>query len=231
MNRKIKNIVTATTALVSFAIMADDTASLTFDAGYNNQYIINGVSRAEATAYAGFAAIKPLKYADVYVSGVLLPKDGIDQSHWTVGTGKSVTTTDWLTLRFDATATRHQAGGFGIKNSTEFGVKVEAQNSFFTPYVRGAYDINLEQAGAGVGLYRTFELPFGFKTTPSAEYVKFERYDAATAKLNISRPIGNFVPYAEVGVIDNNFSTAKYRFATQELTAELVYSAGIKYTF
>jgi hypothetical protein len=62
----------------------------------------------------------------------------------------------------DATATRHQAGGFGIKNSTEFGVKLEAQNKWVTPYVRGAYDINLEQAGAGVGVYRTFALPFVF---------------------------------------------------------------------
>ena len=162
---------------------------------------------------------------------MLLPKDGVDQSHWTVGTGKSVKTFEWLTLRLDATATRHQAGGFGIKNSTEFGVKLEAQNKWVTPYVRGAYDINLEQAGAGVGLYRTFELPFGFKATPAAEFVKFERYDAITAKLNVSRPIGNFVPYLEAGVVDNNFSTAKYRFATEELTAEVLYSAGVKYTF
>ncbi len=84
--------------------------------------------------------------------------------------------------------------------STEFGVKLEAQNPWLTPYVRGAYDINLEQAGVGAGVYHTFGLPFGFKATPSAEFVKFERYDAVTAKLNVSRPIGNFVPYAEVGV-------------------------------
>ena len=85
--------------------------------------------------------------------------------------------------------------------------------------------------GAGVGVYRTFALPFGFNATPAAELVKFERYDAVTAKLNVSRPIGNFVPYLEVGVIDNNFSAAKYRFATEELTAEVLYSAGVKYTF
>jgi hypothetical protein len=228
----MKKLVLVLAALFAAAsVTAEDTSSLTFDAGYNNQYIINGVSRAEGTAYAGFAAVKSLKYADVYVSGVLLPKDGIDQSHWTVGTGKGVKTFEWLTLRLDATATRHQAGGFGIKNSTEFGVKLEAQNPWLTPYVRGAYDINLEQAGVGAGVYHTFGLPFGFKATPSAEFVKFERYDAVTAKLNVSRPIGNFVPYAEVGVIDNNFSTAKYRFATEELTAEVLYSAGVKYTF
>lgn len=213
------------------SVIAEDTASLTLDAGYNNQYIVNGVSRAEGSAYVGFAVVKSLKYADVYVSGLLLPKDGVDQSHWTVGTGKGVKTFDWLTLRLDATATRHQAGGFGIKNSTEFGVKLEAQNPWLTPYIRGAYDINLEQAGTGFGLYRAFSLPLGFKATPSAELVKFEKYDAVTAKLNVSRPIGNFVPYAEIGVIDNNFSTAKYRFATEELTAEVIYSAGIKYTF
>lgn len=228
----MKKLVLVLAALFAAAtVYAEDTASLTLDAGYNNQYIVNGVSRAEATPYVGFAAVKSLQYADVYVSGLLLPNGVSDQSHWTVGTGKGLKTFEWLTLRLDATATRHQAGGFGIKNSTEFGVKLEAQNKWLTPYVRGAYDIDLEQAGVGVGLYRTFSLPLGLKATPSAEFVKFEKYDAVTAKLNISRPFGNFVPYAEVGVIDNNFSVAKYRFATEELSAAVLYSAGIKYTF
>ena len=143
----------------------------------------------------------------------MLPNGVNDQSHWTVGTGKGLKAAEWLTFRADATATRHQAGGLGIKNSTEFGVKLEAQNSLVTPYVRGAYDIDLQQAGVGVGAYRVQNLFWGFKATPSAEFVKFEKYDAVTAKLNLSRPFGAFVPYAEVGIVDNSFSTAKYKLS------------------
>lgn len=208
-----------------------DNASLTLDAGYNNQYLVNGVSRSDSSPYVGFAAVKSLKYADVYVSGLLLPDEGLDQSHWTVGTGKGLKTFEWLTLRGDATVTRHQAGVVGIPNSTEFGVKLEFQNSLVTPYVRGAFDIDLEQTGYGFGAYRVQNLFWGFKATPLVEYIKFTQYDAVTAKLTLSRPIGGFTPYAEVGWVDNNFNASKYKFATQELTGEVIYSAGIKYTF
>ena len=227
----MKKLVLVLAALLAAVTIKADDASLTLDAGYNNQYLVNGVTRAETSPYVGFAASKSLKYADVYVSGILLPNGVNDQSHWTVGTGKGLKAAEWLTFRADATATRHQAGGLGIKNSTEFGLKLEAQNSIVTPYVRGAYDIDLQQAGVGVGAYRVQNLFWGFKATPSAEFVKFEKYDAVTAKLTLSRPFGAFVPYAEVGIVDNNFSTAKYKFAITELKADVYYSAGIKYTF
>jgi len=219
----------------ALVVNAADSASIGVEAGYNNHYIVNGVSRADGTPFIGVNAIKSLKYADVYAGGTLLPNEGSDQSHWTLGAGKSFGLSEKFSLRATADVTRHQSGIAGIPNSTEFGAKVALNNPYVTPYVRGAFDIDLDQQGVFVGLSRTQNLFYGFTVTPAVEYGYVAEYTAVNAKATLARPFtfsfGNVTPYAEVGWFDNNFDGTKYNWATREFSGTVVYAAGLKLTF
>lgn len=237
----MKKVLVLVALLASYVATAQSNSNISVEAGYNNQYIVNGVSRSEGTAFVGVGAVKSLKYADVYLGGTLLADGELDQSHWTLGTGKEVSVwKDVFSARADATVTRHQAGSFGIPNSTEFGVKLALPNKWVTPYVRGAFDIDLDQKGVFVGAERAQKLPYGFVITPAVEYGKVygadsSTYDAVNAKATLTRPfelsIGVLTPFVSAGWFDNNFSTAKYNWATREFSGDVVYSAGLKLTF
>lgn len=226
--------------LTALAVSAGDNSNISVEAGYNNHYTVNGVARSEGTAFVGVGAVKSLKYADVYLGGTLLAEGELDQSHWTLGAGKEVDV--WknvFSARVDATVTRHQAGSFGIPNSTEFGVKLALPNVLATPYVRGAFDIDLDQNGVFVGIERAQKLPFGFVITPGVEYGKVygnsSDYTAVNAKATLTRPIqtafGVLTPFASVGWYDNNFHIDKYNWATKEFSGDVVYSGGLRFTF
>jgi hypothetical protein len=230
-----KLLVLLTALIASVSINAADIADIGIEAGYNNHYTVNGVSRAEDTAFVGFNAIKSLKFADVYVGGTLLPSGTDDQSHWVVGLGKTYEfNKDW-SARLTTDATRHQAGGFGIPNSTEFGVKLALNNPYVTPYVRGAFDIDLNQNGVYVGAQRVQSLFYGFTVTPAFEYGYVNDYKTLTFKGTLARPFktsfGTFTPFAEVGWYDNDFNTATYNWATREFSGTVVYTAGLKLNF
>ena len=182
---------------------AQDKSSISVEAGYNNHYIDQYTHQSSSS----------------------------HQSHWFVGSGKSISLFQKVSLRGDATVTRHQAGTVGIQNSTEFGAKLALANPWVTPYVRGTFDIDLDQRGVFVGLQRAQTLPWGFIVTPSAEYGYVNTYKSLSAKINLSRPIGSFVPYAEAGWFDNDFDSSKYKFSTREFSGDVVYAAGLKYTF
>lgn len=208
-----------------------DFAMITLDGGYRNYYIVNGVSRAENTPYASFGALKSLKYFDVYAGGTLLPNDGLDESHWTVGFGKSLNFSEKFALRFTTDVNRHQSGVTGIPNSTEFGSRLSLENPYVTPYIRGSFDIDLEQYGGFVGIQRVQKLPWGFQIIPAFEYGRVSDYEVMSLKATLARPIGFVTPYAEVGWYDNSFYTTKVNFATRQLSDAVVYSAGVKFTF
>ena len=231
----MKKMIAVLAVLCAALIVKANDSSIGVEAGYNNHYVVNGVSRSEGTAFIGVNAIKSLKYADVYAGGVLLPVGDQDQSHWTLGAGKSFGLTEKFSLRTTADVTRHQAGSFGIPNSTEFGAKVALNNPYVTPYVRGSFDIDLDQQGVFVGLSRNQALPFGFSITPAVEYGYLADYTAVNAKATLARPFtlsfGNLTPYAEVGWFDNNFDNTKYNWATREFSGTVVYTAGLKLTF
>ena len=236
----MKKVLVLLSVLAALAVSAGDTSNISVEAGYNNQYIVNGVSRSEGAAFVGVGAVKSLKYADVYLGGTLLANGDLDQSHWTLGTGKEVSVwKDVFSARADATVTRHQAGNFGIPNSTEFGVKLALPNKFVTPYVRGFHDIDLKQSGVFVGAERAQKLPFGFVVTPAVEYGKVfgasSDYTAVNAKASLTRPFetsfGVLTPFASAGWYDNNFNATKYNWATRELSGDVVYSGGLRLTF
>ncbi len=219
----------------ALTINAADDSSIGVEAGYNNHYIVNGVSRSEGTPFVGVNAIKSLKYADVYVGGTLLPDGNLDQSHWTLGVGKSLGLSEKFSLRATADVTRHQAGNFGIPNSTEFGAKLALNNPYATPYVRGAFDIDLDQQGVFVGISRTQNLFYGFTVTPLVEYGYVNEYKTVNAKGTLARPFtfawGTLTPFAEVGWFDNDFNRANYNWATREFSGTVVYAGGLKLTF
>jgi hypothetical protein len=236
----MKKVLVLLSVLAALAVSAGDTSNLSVEAGYNNQYIVNGVSRSEGAAFVGVGAVKSLKYADVYLGGTLLANGDLDQSHWTLGTGKEVEVwKDVFSARADTTVTRHQAGNFGIPNSTEFGVKLTLPNKWATPYVRGSFDIDLDQKGAFVGIERAQKLPFGFVITPAVEYGKVfgnsSDYTAVNAKATLTRPFetsfGVLTPFASAGWYDNNFKAGNYNWATRELSGDVVYSGGLRLTF
>jgi hypothetical protein len=236
----MKKVLVLLSVLAALATSAGDNANISVEAGYNNQYIVNGVARSEGTAFVGVGAVKSLKYADVYLGGTLLANGDLDQSHWTLGAGKEVDVwKDVFSARADATVTRHQAGNFGIPNSTEFGAKLALPNKLATPYVRGSFDIDLDQKGAFVGIERAQKLPFGFVITPAVEYGKVfgdtSDYTAVNAKATLTRPFefsfGVLTPFASVGWYDNNFKAASYNWATREFSGDVVYSGGLRLTF
>jgi hypothetical protein len=236
----MKKVLVLMSLLTALAVTAADNSNISVEAGYNNQYIVNGVARSEGTAFVGVGAVKSMKYADVYLGGTLLANGDLDQSHWTLGAGKEVEVwKDVFSARADATVTRHQAGNFGIPNSTEFGAKLALPNKLVTPYVRGAFDIDLDQKGVFVGLERAQKLPFGFVVTPVVEYGKVfgdaSDYTAVNAKATLTRPFefsfGVLTPFASVGWYDNNFNVVNYNWATREFSGDVVYSGGLRLTF
>ena len=232
----MKKVLVLVSLLTALAVTAGDNSNISVEAGYNNQYIVNGVARSEGTPFVGVGAVKSLKYADVYLGGTLLANGDLDQSHWTLGAGKEVDVwKDVFSARLDTTVTRHLAGNFGIPNSTEFGVKLALPNKIVTPYVRGYYDVDLKQSGVFVGAERAQKLPFGFVVTPGVEYGKVEDYTAVNAKLALTRPFetsfGVLTPFASAGWYDNNFNATKYNWATRELSGDVVYSGGLRLTF
>jgi hypothetical protein len=231
----MKKMIAVLAVLCAALIAKANDSSIGVEAGYNNHYVVNGVSRSGGTPFVGVNAIKSLKYADVYAGGVLLPTGDQDQSHWTLGAGKSFGLTEKFSLRTTADVTRHQAGGFGIPNSTEFGAKVALNNPYVTPYVRGAFDIDLNQQGVFVGLSRTQNLFYGVTVTPAAEYGYVNDYKSLSFKGTVARPFtfawGTLTPFAEVGWFDNDFNAAKYNWANREFSGTVVYSGGLKLTF
>ncbi len=227
------------TSVVQSQEAASNEASITVEAGYNNNYIVNGVARSEGAPFVGIGAIKSLKYGDVYIGGTLLPDDdggSVDQSHWTLGLGKGIEINEDFSLRLDGTVTRHQAGVVGIPNSTEFGVKAALVNPVVTPYVRYSADIDLDQNGWFVGAERPTELGlWGLVFNPSIEYGELDDYTSVAVKGSLTKnyqtAVGTLTPFAEIGWYDNDFDVANYNFATEEFSGDVVYSLGLRLNF
>lgn len=235
MKNTLIKVIAIGAALVSFNMAAENSSSIGTSVGYNNNYTVNGVVRAKPAPFFTFDASKSLKYADLYIGGILLPNNNLDQSHWTAGAGNKFNLFGDFDLRTDATVTRHQSGNAGVPNSTEVGLRVALQNPYVTPYVRGSYDYNLDQTGVAAGFYREQALPYGFKITPLAEYGRYTDYETLTFKASLTRPfetvVGTVTPFAEVSWLDNDFRVGKYNFALKEASGTVLYAAGISLKF
>jgi hypothetical protein len=167
------------------------------------------------------------------VSGTILPvSENLDESHWAFNVGKGFQIFEGLVLRTDGSVVRHQAGDPNIPNSTEANIKVALSNIVFTPYVKGVYDINLEQYGYGVGLERPTSVFGWFTVTPALEYIKLSDSANAIAKLGVSRTFfDHLTAFAEVTYIKNDFDVSTFNFARKELDGEVVGAGGLRWTF
>lgn len=237
MNKVSKLVLTVLSVITVLSVAkAADIANFTIDSGYNNNYVVNGVTYAKDTPFVNIGAVKSLKYADVYIGGVLTADSNNEQSHWLVGAGKSVAINKDFSIRVDGVALRHQTSTVGIDNSTELGTKVALQNPWVTPYVRGSFNLELHQNAYFVGAERAQKLPFGFVLTPSVEWGKSTSYEAFNVKSSLTRPFtfawGTLSPYAEVGWYNNNvFDVAEKTYALNRFDNDVVYTAGIKLSF
>jgi hypothetical protein len=234
MIKSIKLFVTS--LLASVAVFAADTESplkASVEAGYNNHYIVNGLSKTGGQGYGAFNIGSTYYGIDGYLGGVVLPdSNGLDESHWNVGVGKGLNITEKFTLRGDFAVLRHQSSIVGGRNSIELAPKIALVNPYVTPYLRGSHDFNLKQSGYIVGLERPTDV-FGWVTvTPAVEYGKFSDYEVVAAKVGVSRTFFNHLqPYAEVGWYDNNFSASKYKIATAEFSGDVVATVGVRWKF
>ena len=155
--------------LASVAVFAADnegplTASI--NAGYNNHYIVNGLAKTDASAFAGFDIGKSYFGVDAYVGGVVLPdSNGLDESHWKIGAAKNISITEKVGVRFDLQALRHQSSIVGGRNSIELAPKISLYNPIVTPYIRGSHDFKLGQSGYVAGLERPTDVFSWFTLT------------------------------------------------------------------
>lgn len=241
----MKKVLSVLTALIvlTFGLLAADTAadsgspiSVSLDGGYNNYYVVDGLAYTLGSPYAALGVGKSFKYVDAYVGGVYLSDNGNNQSHWTIGLGKSYSVSKDFALRGDVTAIRHQLTAGPIQSSTELGAKLSIQNPYVTPYVRGAFFQETQQSGYFVGASRDQKLFWGFVVTPAVEWGSMTAYETVTVKGTLVRPfntpIGVVTPYGEVGYYNNTLNVAQNaNLALKQFRNETVYSAGIKFTF
>jgi hypothetical protein len=228
---KLFNIALLIATLNVSVFAENDTITAAIDAGYTSSYLVNNLVQAKDAAVAGVTLGKTYAGVDFSLKGQYLPiASGTDSSHWGVGLGKSFKLVDELTVRADAGATRHQTGQALIQNYTEVNARVALENKFFVPYVKGIYNVELEQSGATIGLEKRFEF-FDFNITPALEYTLLTDAKTYAAKLAVSRNIWrNLSAFAEVDYIKNDFSTSNINFALKEFDGA-VGTGGIRWSF
>ena len=232
MNKLLKlALLIATLTTAAFAQNAPVRAS--FEAGYTSAYLVDGLVRTKATPFAGVGLGSTYYGVDVGVSGTVLPvSESLDESHWAFNVGKGFQLFEGLALRTDGSVIRHQAGDPNIPNSTEANIKVALSNIVVTPYIKGVYDINLEQYGYGVGLERPTSVFGWFTITPAVEYIKLSDSANAIAKIGVSRTLfTHLTVFAEATYIKNDFDVSNFNFARKELDGEVVGSGGLRWTF
>jgi hypothetical protein len=200
-------------------------------AGYTSSYLVNNLVQAKDAAVAGVTLGKTYAGVDFSLKGQYLPiGSGTDSSHWGVGLGKSLKINEEMSLRADAGVTRHQTGQAAIENYTEVNATVALENKFFVPYVKGIYNVELEQSGATVGIQKHFAF-YGFDITPALEYTLLTDAKTYAVKLAVSRTIWkNLSAFAEVDYLKNDFSTSDVNFALKQFDGA-VGTGGIRWTF
>jgi hypothetical protein len=213
------------------AFAENDSIAAAIDAGYTSSYLVNNLVQAKDAAVAGVTLGKTYAGVDFSLKGQYLPiASGTDSSHWGIGLGKSFKAMEELTIRTEAGVTRHQTGQALIQNYTEVNARVALENKFFVPYVKGIYNVELEQSGATVGMEKRFSL-YEFNFTPAVEYTLLTDAKTYAAKLAISRNIWkNLDAFTEVAYIKNDFSTSNINFALKEFDG-LVGTGGLRWTF
>jgi len=233
MNKLLK--VLSLIAALNISAFADSSTNITasIDASYNTSYLVNNVSQAQDAVASSISIGTTYLGVDFSARGLLLAKtDEGEGSRWGIGVGKSFGLLKDVSLRVDGSVDRAQTGQASISDYTEAGLKVALNNEFFIPYIKGAYQVEIDQYGYTVGIEKPFEL-FKFITiNPAVEYTRMTDYEAYAAKLTVSKTVWrNLSVFAQGAYIDNNFFTTTPNFAVKELNGSVVGSGGVRWTF
>ena len=175
--------------LASVAVFAADNeapinASVT--AGYNNHYIVNGLAKTGGQGFAGFTIGTAYFGVDTYLGGVVLPdSNGLDESHWNIGAGKSFKITENFSLRADLQALRHQSAIVGGRNSIEIAPKIALVNPYVTPYIQDRSLIFSNLSGSIDKLI----FPSGISIKSVDEYIKVAKSNTFTFSCQGNLPI------------------------------------------
>lgn len=206
--------------------------SASLEAGYGSTYIVNGIAKTKEVPFVGFNIGKSYYGVDFSMGGTLLPtNNGFEESHWQVSAGKSLDLGKGFALQGVVEASRHQTALTGAPNSTETALKFALNNKYLTPYVKGSYDLDLDQLGYIVGVEKSVNVKNWFTVTPAVEYGQFTDYDTFAAKIGVSKTFGHLTAFAEGAYRDNNFQVAKYNFAQRELNGEFLGTGGLRWQF
>jgi len=226
-------LVSVLTSVAVFAAKADSNVTASIEGGYATHYIVNGLAKTKGDPFFGAKIGASYSLVDVYAAGVVVPNAStFDESHWTLGVGKSLKLSELFGVRVDAYGQRHQSSIQGGLNSTETDVKLAITNKFITPFVRGSYDFDLDQYGYFVGGERPTSVFGLFTATPIVEYGKLTDYATLSVRLKVSRVLfGHVEPFVEVGWYDNDFSVSKYNFAVKEFKGDIEAQAGVRWNF
>jgi len=117
--KKILTLLSLITSLFATKAFAENLKAST-EAGYTTHYMVNGLARTDAQAFAGVNIGATYYTIDTYLGGTVIPtSNGLDESHWMAGLGRGFKLIDGLNLRVDTQAFRHQTAIPGAPNSTE----------------------------------------------------------------------------------------------------------------
>lgn len=235
MNKFIASLIAATSMTFGAFAAEDSNLSASIEGGYTTEYLVYGVSYADNAPLAGFNIGAQYFGVDFGVNGTALPsREGLNQSVWGIGLGKTFTISEpqKFAVRATGNVNRFLTGGSAIPDTTFADVGLALENPYATPYVKGAYGVEVDQIGVIAGLKRDFNVFGLFTATPAAEYGYFSDYEYYTVKIGLSRKLfGHVEVFAEGAFIDNRFDGPAGGFAIKELNDDFVGTGGLRWRF
>lgn len=234
MNKFITSLIAATT-LAASALAGDNLLSASIKGGYTSEFIVNGVSYAHNAPIAGVDVGTQYLGVDFGVNAVALPSSaGSLQSLWGLSLGKTFIVNEprKINARVTGNVSRLLTGKSAVPDTTFADIGLAVENPFATPYVKGAYGVEIDQTGVIVGLKRDFDVFGLFTATPSVEYGYFTDYEYYSLKIGASRALTkNIEVFAEGAFIDNSFRGPVGAFAIKQLNDDFVGTGGVRWRF
>jgi len=239
---KLITIVSLIAALGTSAFAANSTTNnldspiqASIKGGYSTEYLVYGVTYASDAPFAGFAIQAEYFGIEFGVNGIATPSsNGLNQSAWGIGLGKNFKVTQNVSAHLTGEVRRYLTGTSPVPDTTFSEVGLALENSLVTPYVKGAYGVEVNQYGVVAGAKKDINVLKLFTLTPTFEYGYFNDYQYYLGKVGISKVFFNHLEvFAEGAYVDNNFNTgtAPVNFALKSLNGEFIGTGGVRWNF